>query len=227
MKKLILFLIVLFISSLAQATSITMPYCSESTGGFVYASHWNSNCNAISTYVNNQNIDGNTNISVGGVQTANIANLAVTDSKIAGITTAGKVNGSSITGMDNLPTGAGEVPIANITASNPGAAYLFLNGAQLLSPATGIYNYTTSASSSSTPTSTLKVAFGTIATNGGSGLATITNLPFTTSTSYVSICTSTSPTSGKACATSNVSASSTNLQDQTNGDTVTWYAIGT
>ena len=113
----------------AFATSLNMPYCNTATGGFIYASQWNANCSAIQSYINNQNIDGTTNIAVGGVQTSNIANLAVTDGKIAGITTAGKVNGSAITAMNNIPSGAGVTPTVNL-GSGTANSISFLRGDQ-------------------------------------------------------------------------------------------------
>lgn len=106
------------------ATSLTIPYQSKNTGDTIFASQWNSNFQAISTWANNNNIDGNTNIATGGVSTAAIANLAVTDAKISGISTAGKVNGSAITGLANLPSGAGLIPTANLGSGATSATFL-------------------------------------------------------------------------------------------------------
>lgn len=127
MRKLLLFLFAFLISVNAYATTCTIPYESELTGGFIFAAHWNENFQAISTCLNNQTLDGTTNIAIGGIQTSNIANLAVTDAKIFGITTAGKVNGSSITAINNLPSGAGIVPIANLPTGNTANTLAFYN----------------------------------------------------------------------------------------------------
>ncbi len=114
MKKFILFLIGIMISFNAHATTCTLPYANELTDGFIFAGHWNANASAIMNCLNNQTLDGTTNIAIGGIQTSNISNLAVTDAKIFGITTAGKVNASAITQLNNLPSGAGTIPEANI-----------------------------------------------------------------------------------------------------------------
>lgn len=45
---------------------------------------------------------------------------AIADSKLATISTAGKVSGAAITTINNLPSGAGAVPIANLTQVTPG-----------------------------------------------------------------------------------------------------------
>ena len=59
----------------------------------------------------------------GNVQNVNIAsNAAIADSKLAGITTAGKVNGSAITGLANTPAGAGVLPGANLGSGTPSAS---------------------------------------------------------------------------------------------------------
>lgn len=130
MKKiLLLILFFVYFSSHAMATSYTAPFASAATGGFIFASQWNANQTVLESFLNNQNLDGTTNIAVGGIQTANIANLAVTDTKIAGITTAGKVNGSSITSINSLPSGAGVIPTANL-GSGSASAINFLRGDQ-------------------------------------------------------------------------------------------------
>jgi Microcystin-dependent protein len=45
------------------------------------------------------------------------ANIA--DSKLASISTASKVNGSALTGLANIPAGAGIIPTANVPGSTP------------------------------------------------------------------------------------------------------------
>ena len=52
---------------------------------------------------------------VTGIINSDIASgAAIADSKLAQIATAGKVHGTSITGLASLPSGAGEIPAANI-----------------------------------------------------------------------------------------------------------------
>ena len=114
MKKILLSLAMLFISVTAHATTCTIPYVTEVAGGIIYSAQWNANFIAVANCLNNQTLDGTTNIAIGGILTANLANLSVTDAKIAGITTAGKVNGSAITQINNVPSGAGELPELNI-----------------------------------------------------------------------------------------------------------------
>ena len=118
MKKLLFTLLLLIAgcgtTGQVYATSISMPYCSATTGSPIYAAQWNGNCNTVSTFLNNNNLDGTTNISIGGILTQNLANLSVTDAKIAGITTAGKVNGSALTGLNNTPSGANTLPEINV-----------------------------------------------------------------------------------------------------------------
>ncbi|KYK25697.1 hypothetical protein AYK26_07715 [Euryarchaeota archaeon SM23-78] len=44
------------------------------------------------------------------------AAMGLVDTKLADITTAGKVNGSALTGLTNTPSGAGVIPAANLTS---------------------------------------------------------------------------------------------------------------
>jgi hypothetical protein len=44
---------------------------------------------------------------------------AIADTKLASITTASKVNGAAITGLANIPSGAGEIPAVNLAAIYP------------------------------------------------------------------------------------------------------------
>ena len=45
------------------------------------------------------------------------SNAAIAGSKLATITTAGKVDGSAINNLANIPTGAGNIPSANMSAN--------------------------------------------------------------------------------------------------------------
>jgi len=54
----------------------------------------------------------------GNITNANCsASMALADSKLAQITTAGKVHGTSITGLASLPSGAGVIPAANLPSN--------------------------------------------------------------------------------------------------------------
>lgn len=103
-------------------TILTITYSAESPNTLIRSSRWNQNFTDISTFMNNNNIDSNDNIKAGGVSTAAIADLAVTDAKIAGITTAGKVNGSALTNLAGIPSGAGIVPVVNLGSGTPSAS---------------------------------------------------------------------------------------------------------
>lgn len=196
MKKILLFLTVLLISFNVHATVCTIPYGSELTGGVIYAGQWNANIAAIENCLNNQTLDGITNIAVGGIGTINIANSSVTDAKLFGITTAGKVNGSSIVGIGNVPPGAGTLPeinVAKLDSSGNG-----VDGGALISglanissnagtvPITNLpltsFNYGSSTSAYTTATN-VKVVFGNITGLSTSG-QTITNLPFSSVSTY-------------------------------------------
>ncbi len=121
MKKILLFLTFLLMPLLSYATTLSVSYTNESVGGTISSSHWNQNFQDIQNWANNNNLDGTTNISTGGVTTSTIANLAVTDAKIAtaGITTAGKVSGSALTVLSGIPSGAGQIPVANLATGTP------------------------------------------------------------------------------------------------------------
>ena len=96
-----------------------------SAGAVVIASQHNSNFSTIySDYngnIDNTNISGSAAIAysklnlTGNIVDADIsASAAIVDTKLAQITTASKVHGSSITGLASLPSGAGVIPNANL-----------------------------------------------------------------------------------------------------------------
>jgi hypothetical protein len=84
-------------------------------------------------------------------------------------------DGANLVNLGNIPAGAGVIPAANLTAQ---ATSVF-----------SILFYDTSFSSSTqqgTAGSTLKIAYGSTGTAvPGSGSQNVTNLPFTSGTSYV------------------------------------------
>lgn len=62
----------------------------------------------------------------GNITDANIASgAAITDTKLAQITTAGKVSGAAFTSLASIPSGAGVIPAANLTSVVP-AGVIFL-----------------------------------------------------------------------------------------------------
>jgi len=68
---------------------------------------------------------------------------AINDTKLATITTAGKVNGAALTGLASIPSGAGKIPNANINTGTGAAQIVVLDGAAKFPPidisqATGI-----------------------------------------------------------------------------------------
>jgi len=74
-------------------------------GATIIASEHNSNFDIVYNEING-NLD-NTNLK---------ANAAIADSKLAQITTAGKVSGTALILLANTPSGAGVIPAANLTS---------------------------------------------------------------------------------------------------------------
>lgn len=117
MKKTFLYFIlafVMFFGGISFADILTITYKNEQPNALIRSTRWNQDMQDIEDFINGKNLDTDDNIADGGITTAALANGAVTDIKISGITTAGLVNGSAITGLGNIPTGAGEVPTANL-----------------------------------------------------------------------------------------------------------------
>lgn len=65
-----------------------------------------------------------TNISIGGGGLA----VPIADSNLQTIVTAGKVNGSALTGLANIPSGAGIIPIVNIPTGTTANKVVALDG---------------------------------------------------------------------------------------------------
>lgn len=172
-------------------------------GAVIVASQHNANFSTIYTDYNG-NIDNN-----------NIAAAAgIVDTKLNTISTAGKVSGAALTSLSSIPGGAGTVPTANLPS--------------LLATA-NILNYGTSASSSSTVApASLKIAYGYSLSIAGSSSQAVTNLPFTSSSSYS--CTVTNAVNGGTSAVNVVSNSGSQMtiSNQDVGSRVfNWIAIGT
>jgi hypothetical protein len=82
--------------------SIVKPF-TFSSGGVIVASEHNDNFDTIYAEFN------------GGIDNDNIDGAAgISDTKLAQITTASKVHGSSLTGLASIPGAAGEIPAANL-----------------------------------------------------------------------------------------------------------------
>lgn len=171
-------------------------------GAVIVASQHNSNFSVIYGDYNG-NID-NTNLS---------ASASIADTKLAQVTTAGKVSGAALTSLASVPAGAGALPMANgglgadFSATTIGKEFYFSATGVLTALAAGTsgqvkvsggagapswanalasaLDYGTSASASTSRQATaLKIAFGNISVTNNSSQA-ITNLVFTSSSSYV------------------------------------------
>lgn len=96
--------------------TINKPY-TFSAGGTIVAAEHNSNFDTIYNEFN------------GSISNANISgSAAISDSKLAQITTAGKVSGAAITLLTSVPSGAGIIPVANLGSGTPSSS-TFLDGA--------------------------------------------------------------------------------------------------
>lgn len=61
----------------------------------------------------------------GSISNVNISgSAAIADSKLAQITTASKVSGAALTSMGSLPSGAGQIPVENLTEAMPAGIIL-------------------------------------------------------------------------------------------------------
>lgn len=198
-------------------------------GQTIVASAHNQNFSVIySDY--DGNID-NTNIS---------ASAAIADTKLAQITTASKVSGASLTLLTSIVSGAGLIPVANIDTGTTANKIVILNGSAQLPAVSGalltnltatlgsILDYGTSLTTGTSKTqSSVKMAWGqaTLTT----GLAQITNLPFTSSTSYQVTLTRVLNTdiTQEVQIKSYDSGSAFTIRDSLNGaSVVSWIAVG-
>ena len=92
--------------------------------------------NTIVASEHNDNFDTIYNAFNGNITNANIKpNAAIADSKLAQITTASKVHGTSLTGLASTPSGAGALPGVNLSALMP-VGTIYANGAVATNPAT-------------------------------------------------------------------------------------------
>lgn len=220
------------------------------TGDNIVASQHNTELNTIHGVING-NIE-NVNIKDG----AGIANT-----KLAQIDTAGMVSGAALTSLGSTPTGAGIIPAKNggtggdlsaaaqgaipyfsatgvCSALEAGTSGHFLKalgaGANPIFAAifAGIKDYGTSASSSTDRLSgVVYVAWGTISSVANKGSQAVTNLPFTSTDSYVAVCVqSTSVLAGLVGPGAIIRNSGSQMTVYNASDTsyqMSWIAIGT
>lgn len=179
---------------------ISIPY-TFSPGGTIVSSQVNS-CFSVIYSDYNGNI-GNSNLS---------SSIVISDSKLAQITDASKVSGTALTGLASIPSGAGIIPTANI--------------GPLLSTA-NILNYGTNTSASTTVSpANLKIAYGLLSMVPTTG-TTVSNLPFTSSSSYtVIVSPETTGSSGTTVSVNIASASTFLVYSNTSTVNTTWMAIG-
>lgn len=194
------------------------------------------------------------NAQVSGIVNNDVAsNAAIAGSKLATITTAGKVDGSSINNLANVPSGAGRLPSANLPSTIPvanidtgttadkivkldsSARIPAVNGSLITNltltsvTLSSILDYGTSASTSSSKSqSALKVCYGALSITGNSNSA-LSNLPFTDATSYIIIGTFGTATDAiEAIVITKGSGSDATIYNNDNQtQSVMWIAVGT
>lgn len=84
---------------------ITKPYTFSNGATIVAAEH-------------NDNFDTLYNLVNGNIDNANVkASAGIVDTKLAQITTGGKVSGAALTSLANIPVGAGTIPTTNLNIS--------------------------------------------------------------------------------------------------------------
>lgn len=181
---------------------ISIPF-TFTVGATIIASQHNSN---FSTIYN----DYNGNITTANISPS----AAIVDTQLAQITSASKVSGASLVSLNSVPTGAGALPLKNggtgqdLSTNNQGDIYYDggTNGFTRLTPGTAgqvlktlgasanptwvnalssVLDYSTSASASTARQATaIKIAYGhDLAVANGSS-TTVSNLLFTSSSSY-------------------------------------------
>lgn len=148
----------------------------------------------------------------GNITTVNLSpTAAIVDTQLNQITSASKVSGTALTGLASIIAGAGVIPTANLPTP----------------PVSSVTNYGTSGSTGSTVLSTaLKIVYG-YSIGANTGGTSITNLPFTSNTSYVVIIiVNQNSATSQIGSVSYVSGSQCTLYLSSSGDNVSWLAIG-
>lgn len=89
-------------------------------GAVIIASQHNANFSTIYSEFN------------GLISDVNISgSAAISDSKLAQITTANKVSGASLTSLSSIPSGAGIIPSANLPTQGPSDPYIKITNTQI------------------------------------------------------------------------------------------------
>lgn len=108
---------------------------------------------------------GTDEIADGVIQNSDIsASAGIVDTKLATISTAGKVDGSALTNLANIPAGAGTIPAVNVPSAAVG---------QLSAPARSLgTNYQNTTGKNLIVYATIELTRGSSATSGNHGTAT-------------------------------------------------------
>lgn len=189
----------------------------------------------------NTNLDTLFNLVNGNIDNANIkASAGIVDSKLAQLTTAGKVSGAALTSLTSIPSGAGLIPVANIDTGTTASKILKLDGDAKIPAVDGslltnlgvalasILDYGTSASASTARAQTaLRICWGSLSITGNSN-SSLSNLPFTSSSSYVIIGTfGTATDATEAVVITRGSGSAATIYNNDNQtQTIMWIALG-
>lgn len=163
---------------------VSLPY-TFSAGATIIASQHNSNFSTIYNDYNGNITNVNISSSAGviysklnltnGIVNSDInSSAAIADSKLAEITTAGKVSGSALTTLPNIPSGAGIVPIANLATGTPTGSK-FVRDDNTLQPfiQIGLGSWTSATQSASTQATTDGFLVGFATTNNAITTLTI------------------------------------------------------
>lgn len=205
----------LFIPTLAFASAPDRPSGSIAVSGVVISSQaYNNDFNTVYTYLQNGvsvyedgsivNADIATNAAFSysklnlsnSILNADInSSAAIADTKLAQITTAGKVSGAAITSISSVPSGAGLLPTANLgsgTATgstflrgdqtwatlNSATSQIFVSSGTFTAPAGIIKVYLTMVGGGGGGAGAGGVGAGNSGAGGGAG-AVLVNYPFT------------------------------------------------
>jgi hypothetical protein len=102
----------------------------------------------------------------GGITDYNIAaGAAIATSKLAAITTAGKVSGAALTLLPNIPSGAGLIPVANIDTGTTANKIVILDGSAKLPAVDG--SELTGFTAAQTPTDIRIKGWASVTYSGG------------------------------------------------------------
>lgn len=157
---------------------IAIPY-TFSAGATIIASQHNSNFSTIYNDYNgnitNSNLSGSagitySNLSIaGGIVDSDInASAAIADTKLATISTAGKVSGAALTSLSSTPSNAGLIPSANVF---PSGIITMWSGTIATIPS----GWVLCDGSNSTPDLRNRFIVGAVADSGGVAKTTVTD----------------------------------------------------